>query len=202
MTDLPDAANLPEPIEWHPSPAEGVAMNVAGAVLGLAGVIGFGLLWAQAQRVESMTFTFGAAELVGLLVMIGVVALLLVAHEALHGVAMLPYGARPRFGAAMMAKVVPVVYCTAPGHIFTRGQFAVVALAPFLVLNVVLGAAIAWTPFGGWLVLPAAVHLSGCVGDLYLLLRAIRRPAGDGIEDLPTGQRYHPEHFVPATHTS
>lgn len=195
---MPDAANLPEPIEWHPSPAEGVAMNVAGAVLGLAGVIGFGLLWAQAQRVESMTFTFGVVELLDLLAMIGAVAALLVAHEAIHGLAMLPYGARPKFGAAMMAKVLPVFYCTAPGHIFTRGQFAVVALAPFVALNLALGAAIVSTPIGSWLVIPAAVHLSGCVGDLYLLVRALRRPAGDGIEDLPTGQRYHLGYFVRA----
>lgn len=196
MTNVPDTADKPEPIEWHPSPAEGVAMNVAGAVLGLAGVIGFGLLWAQTQRVESMTFTFSVVELLDLLAMIGAVAGLLVVHEAIHGLAMLPYGARPKFGAAMMAKLVPVFYCTAPGHIFTRGQFAVVALAPFAVLNLALGVAIASAPIGGWIVIPAAIHLSGCVGDLYLLVKALRRPSGDGIEDLPTGQRYHLRYFV------
>jgi hypothetical protein len=39
-------------------------------------------------------------------------------------------------------------------------------------------------------VLPSAVHLSGCAGDIAMVWVAARQPRGTTIEDLQTGVRF------------
>jgi hypothetical protein len=52
----------------------------------------------------------------------------------------------------------------------------------------VVGAVGRW---GGWLVLPAAFHLSGCIGDFAMVAMVARQPRNTTIEDLPNGVRFH-----------
>ena len=73
---------------------------------------------------------------------------------------------------------LPYVYTTAPGHLFTRTGYVVVALAPSVILIALTAALVGWTPSGGWMVVPAAFHLAGCVGDWWLVGLAGHQPAG------------------------
>lgn len=129
--------------------------------------------------------------LVGLLVTLLVSVVLAVLHEALHGVVMLAVGARPGFGMGTESGAA-FLYATAPGHRFTRGQYAVVALAPMVVLGGGLLVWMVWGSWAGWLVLPATLHLAGCAGDLIILREVLREPAGTLVEDRQTGAAFYP----------
>jgi hypothetical protein len=133
------------------------------------------------------TFQIG---LVDVLLVVGITMLLLIAHEAIHGVAMLAFGARPRFGAILVGGVMPALYATCDGHRFTRGQLLAVAAAPAVVVSV-LGFVACLGPWAGLLIVPLAVHLGGCVGDGFAGWRALREPPGTECEDLRDGIRFH-----------
>ena len=74
---------------------------------------------------------------VTILVVAVVTVVLVVAHEAIHALVMQAFGARPRFGAVLVAGIMPAVYATAPGHRFTRAQYATVAVAPAIAISVI-----------------------------------------------------------------
>jgi fatty acid desaturase len=176
--------------EWKPSRTEAVAMSVIGMVLTVVGGVGF--LWLRTQVSQTAGLTFGGLELiVGILGAVVLTLLLSVIHELVHGVAVKLLGGRPSYGAGMMHKLLPYFYCTAEGHRFTRGQFAVVALAPFVVVNLAMAAALA-SPWGWWFVVPAALHLGGCVGDLWMVAVVAKQPRGTLVEDQRDGVRFHP----------
>ena len=54
-------------------------------------------------------------------------------HEALHAAAILALGGTPRFG----LRLPLALYCTAPGQLFTRDGYLVVAGAPLAVISLV-----------------------------------------------------------------
>ena len=106
-------------------------------------------------------------------------------HELVHGAffkLFAPRGARVRFGYRS-----GMLYAGCPGARMGRGRFAVVLLAPFVLVTaacVFAGAALgaplmAWSL--GWL------HGSGCAGDLYLAWLVARRPEADLCEDTEGG---------------
>lgn len=117
--------------------------------------------------------------------------LTLVLHEAIHGLGMLLCGARPRFGAGMMHTGLPYLYTTTTGHLFTRGQFIAIAAAPNIVVNMVLLGALLFGPNPAWWVVALAVHLSGGVGDMWLVWSAAHEQRSTRIEDLRSGLRAH-----------
>lgn len=125
-----------------------------------------------------------------MLLVVALTALLVVAHEAIHGLVMLRSGARPRFGATLVGRVMPAVYATSEGHRFTRGQYLAVAAAPAVAVSV-LGFLACFGPWAGYLIVPLAVHLGGCVGDGFAGWRALREPPGTECEDLRDGIRFH-----------
>ena len=174
-TDVPTAA--PTTIEWKPSRRSAVAMNVAGLLVAVAGLLGYG--WVAVARYGSGSFAFGGWEaVVGMLGTLAAVVVLLVVHEALHGLAMLAYGARPSFGVGVGGQGwLPYAYATAAGHRFARPAYTIVALAPTVVVTAVTVAAVWLAPYGGWLLVPAALHLGGCLGDRWLFGGPARQPA-------------------------
>jgi len=128
--------------------------------------------------------------LVDLLLIIALTALLLVLHEAIHGSVMLAFGARPTFGAVLVANVMPALYATSVGHRFTRPQYFVVAAAPGVLISAV-GFGLCWEGLTAYLLAPLAIHLGGCVGDGAAVWRLMREPAGTLCEDLKDGIRFH-----------
>lgn len=176
--------------EWTPGRRELTLMQGLSVVAVVAGGLLYGAVWGLAHP-EGFLFT-APVVLLGLFgSMLGLVAVVVV-HEVVHGLAMLPHGARPRFGFTRLAGVVPAFYCTADGHRFTQPQFAWIALAPTLVVSALLGVVAAMPWIGPGVVAVAALHLSGCAGDWVMLAVAARQPRGTLVEDLATGMRFHP----------
>ncbi len=185
-------------IEWRPGRSSAVTWTALGAGLTVLGLGLFAIPSILRAGPASGTFQIG---LVDILLVVALTVLLVVAHEGIHGLAMLAFGARPRFGAIMVSGAVPAVYATSEGHHFTRGQFVVVAVAPAVAVSS-LGFVICLGPSAGYMIVPLAVHLGGCVGDAFAGWRALREPRGTECEDLRDGIRFHrslgdPGRFVP-----
>jgi energy-converting hydrogenase Eha subunit A len=175
--------------DWRPGQGTVLAWNVLAALLFLLGVVVFGLpVVARAGHgLSSGTVSISFASLLVLLVATGG---LLVLHEGIHALLMRLFGARPSFGATMVAGLLPALYTTAPGHVFGRGQYLCVAVAPGVVLST-LGFLACLSAPGGYLVVPLAIHLAGCVGDAAVTERVLRQPPGTNCEDLRDGIRFY-----------
>lgn len=178
------------PGEWIPSRQDTARWTLYSIILLVVGVVVFTGIWGWRWG-ESAVSLAGSRLLVGLVVTLVLVAGSLVLHEWVHGQAIRAFGGTPHYGATMVAKVMPAFYCTSPGHLFTRRQFVVVALAPFVVISLLSAAVILLWPWGGWLVIPTAFHLSGCVGDFAMVARVARLAPGTLVEDRITGLRFH-----------
>lgn len=133
------------------------------------------------------TFRIGLGDV---LLVVALTAVLVIAHEAIHGLVMLAFGARPRFGAILVGRVMPAVYATSDGHRFNRGQYLTVAVAPAITISV-LGFWACFGPWAGYLILPLALHLGGCVGDGFAFWRVLRERPGTEYQDLRDGIRFH-----------
>lgn len=178
------------PVDWQPSQRTLALWNALALALLAVGLILFGVVHAVANDGAEFSLT-GVGLILGLLLTVMLTFGLMVAHEGIHGLVMKRYGASPSYGAMMMGKLVPVFYCTAPGAMFTRVQFAAIALAPSVVITIASVVAIVFLPRGGWLVFPAAMHLAGCVGDFGMTAIVARQASGTFVEDLKTGMRFH-----------
>jgi hypothetical protein len=173
-------------VEWKPSMPVTVLWTIFGAALTILGFLIFLFVYAAFHSSEppnSVTLNL----LLLLLLVIGV----LVLHEALHGAAAMVYGAKPKFGAALLHRFVPVLYCTTPGHYFTRRQFAIFALMPLVVISTLGVILLAVTPWGLMLIAPLAVNFGGAVGDIWFIGLLLQQPPGTLVEDQRDGVRFH-----------
>jgi len=177
-------------VEWRPSRADALLLNVLAVPLLLIGVAGFLRLATLRLPTAGRASLELSSVLLFLLLTVLLTALLFVVHEAVHGLVMAAFGARPRFGALMIAGMAPALYTTAPGHRFSRAQYLAVGLTPAVAISAV-GALACLTATGLILVVPLSIHLSGCVGDFAATLRLSREPRGTLCEDLRDGIRFH-----------
>lgn len=169
---------------------------VAGrwAILSVAAFLGFfyGFAWIVAtfegRSLEPIYVAQSAMpsgpETVALLV--GVIALVAIPHELLHGVAMARYGGRTRYGVQLARFVFPYAYVETR-HRYRRNQMLVVACAPFVVLSAVgIGAALVLE--ASWPLVLAAVNGAGSVGDLWLACRLLQYPSTVRVGPAPAGE--------------
>jgi hypothetical protein len=155
-----------------------------GFALFLLGIWLFGAVYLLSHGLREFSVEIGIVELVLLLV---VTAGLLALHELVHALAMRRMGAAPSVGADILLKIAPVLYTTAPGHLFSRREYLVVALAPMVVVSGLGAVWVAMGPFGKELVQPLALHLGGCIGDLWVAGLILREPADTTFEDRRDG---------------
>lgn len=175
--------------EWEPSGRTITRMNLAGLALLVAGLIGYTGIWAVTSGASGATVTAW-----DLLIAVIATFALMVAHEGVHGAAIAMFGGKPVYGATMVGKALPAFYCTSHGTRFTRAKFIAIALAPAVVIGIGAAIAVATLPSGGWLVVPAAFHLGGCVGDFAMAYIVARLAPGSLVEDLKSGMRlYEPK---------
>lgn len=184
--------------DWHPGANAIAAMNLAGLLILLVAAFAYVVLWTGRSGDASVEIS-GRDALIGIVVAVVLTLVLMVLHELVHGLVIRMFGGQPAYGVTMMSRVTPAFYCTAPGARFTRWQFIGIAAAPFLVLGAATALVVAFVPMGGWLVLPAAVHAAGCIGDLVMIVIVLRQPAGTLVEDMKSGMRFHEPAGLPAS---
>jgi hypothetical protein len=157
-------------VEWRPTASDTVVWSVVGLVLIVLGLPLFALPSILRASSAGLSIRIGLGEILLVVVLTGV---LLVAHEGIHGLVMLLFGAQPRFGATLVG-----------------GSMLIVAAGPAVVISA-LGFWACFGPWIGYLVLPLAIHLGGCVGDAFAFLRVLREAPGTKCEDLRDGIRFY-----------
>ncbi|RKD97765.1 DUF3267 domain-containing protein [Halopiger aswanensis] len=120
-----------------------------------------------------------------LLVSLGLVALVIVLHEALHGLVMTRYGDSPGFGIGVSYFVLPYAYAETRGD-FTRNQLLAMLLAPFVSITTLGVAAMLGYPSSVWLI-PLATNAAGSIGDLWMAATLLQYPADVRVTELPDG---------------
>jgi hypothetical protein len=154
------------------------ALNVLGLViLAAAGVLFVAL--ARLLRPDAVTalfeqFSRGGGARQAALLLLGMLVVMLVIHEAIHGVFFWRFtGARPRFG------IGPgYAYAAAPGWYLPRNQYLVVGLAPLVRISLGGLALIAVMPasWSGPLLALIIGNASGAVGDMAVVAWLLTLP--------------------------
>lgn len=115
------------------------------------------------------------------------------AHELVHAFFFKQYappGTRVSFGSnAGMG----MLYASAEGVLYTRGQYLVIALAPSIVVSlliIALGMGLRW-PL--WTFIVATAHLVGCTGDWGYARAIVANPAIEWCEDTSYGVAFFGE---------
>lgn len=154
----------------------------------LLGFLFFGWLALMNRMPRTLSMQVGDVALL----LIGAVVTL-VLHEALHGLAMYAYGARPQFGILWQALML---YATAPGYAFRRNEYIVVILAPLVGISLAALIATAFvTPLAAVLLgVCATINGAGAVGDLWIMSITLRYPVTAYMMDERDGMRI----FLPA----
>lgn len=119
---------------------------------------------------------------------LALLALSIIVHEGLHGLAIRWAGHRPRYG-VLLSK--GAFYATADGAYFPRNVFIVIALAPIVGIT---AASMALMPFipdtaGYYLGLAAALNAANSIGDLWMTAVVLRHPPSALIQDEMDGIR-------------
>lgn len=157
--------------------------------LGLFLVCWVGLAWLL--RLLRPDFTAGASfefslsglggMLLPLLVLLGVIFVMVVLHEAIHGVCFWLFtGGRVKF-----AFKGAYAFAAAPDWYLYKWPYMVVSLAP-LVLITVLGLMALWWAPTSWiapLMLLIALNASGAVGDMYVFFLLTKMPEDALVQD-------------------
>ena len=108
-------------------------------------------------------------------------------HEGVHALAMLAVGHKPRFH--FETTPYPLLNLDRQEAPYGRGTFVLVELAPAVLLTATLIVGVAIGPGAGWLIVPAAFHVTACKMDIAYSLVVLRQPVGtlcriaeDGLE--------------------
>ena len=167
---------------WEPTAAGVRAWAAITTALAIPLLVAFAVIAAIAGggrtdlRVDGTNIWWLAALTIGTLVV----------HEVVHGVAVLAFGRRPRFGAGRMHGV-PYFYTTADAP-FARDQFIAIALLPLLAISLAgIALMFAAPAFAAWLIIPLAFNVIGSIGDANLVLVVIRYPRDVVVRDERTG---------------
>jgi hypothetical protein len=158
--------------------------RAADVVLGLAGLLTFpvaalllGWLYLSTHAGPSRVGFSGA---VGILLVVGILlascAVTALVHELIHALAMLAVGHTPRLHVASAPHLrLSLDRQQAP---YGRGAFVLVNLAPVVLVTAALIVGVALGPYAGWLIVPAAFHITASKMDIAYSLVALRQRAG------------------------
>jgi Putative zincin peptidase len=119
---------------------------------------------------------------------LGVVVLVFILHEWIHGLAIQYYGHKPRYG---IKPLKGALFATADGAYFWRNQYLIVMLAPLGVISL-LGVVLSiFVPAGMavWLLLAAAANAAGATGDIWMARKTLAFPQLNLFQDLEDGMR-------------
>ena len=172
--------------EWRPGRATTLVWTILGTAIAMFGFFVYGsIALGKPLPTNSWSISINFIELaleIALIFGLGAI------HEGVHGVVMIACGAKPEFGILRLEGMPAGFYATAPGHRFGRGAYLLICFAPLVVLAP-LGIPLCLLPFGAYLVVPLAVHLGGCIGDMTIALHVLRGPRDVVVEDMRDGMR-------------
>lgn len=165
-------------------------LSLSLASIGLFIVSWVGLLWMFqwlrpdfAARVAGFSFTITSVTGIfsPFLIILGVILVMLILHEAIHGIFFrVLTGGRVKF-----AFKGAYAYAAAPDWYLPKKPYMVISLAPLVFMTVGGVLALLWVPLN-WIIpiiLLVAMNASGAVGDLYVFLLLTRMEDDVFIQD-------------------
>lgn len=114
-------------------------------------------------------------------------------HELVHAFFFKQYappGTRVTFGSNLG---MGMLYANAEGVVYGRAQYLTIALAPSVVVTLLLMAVGLGLRWPLWTILVVVVHLSGCTGDWGYVRAIVRNPAIAFCEDTSYGVAFYAE---------
>ena len=158
--------------------------RAAEVMLGLTGLLAFpvtalilGWLYLSTHKSPGR---IGFSGEIGILLIVAILlaacAAAAIVHEAIHAVAMLLVGHRPRIH--FETTPYPMLSLDRTEAPYGRGRFVFVTLSPGVLLTAALVVGVATGPYAGWLIVPAAFHLTASKMDFAYSLVALRQPRG------------------------
>jgi len=170
---LPDNYQLSKNLNLIKEPKLLLTLSLYSIVLFIAAWIGLGWLlqWLRPGTDSSgVSISFsvtGIADIVTpFLVILGVTAVMIVVHEAIHGIFFRVYtGGKVKF-----AFKGAYAYAAVPGWYISKRPYMVVSLAPLVLMTVGGVLALLWVPVN-WVIpimLLVAMNAAGAVGDIYV----------------------------------
>lgn len=123
-------------------------------------------LWVDG-RVFFEQFTEGGIEFTiafsTILITLALLFAVFTIHEGIHGLffKLFSPGSKVKFG-----YMSGMLYATAPGEVYSRKQYAIIILMPFIVITAVLLLLMSAFPHVSYKYL-LAIHTGGCAGDFY-----------------------------------
>ncbi|WP_245608208.1 DUF3267 domain-containing protein [Salinicoccus luteus] len=117
------------------------------------------------------------------LLIMAILFAIITVHEGIHGLFFKlfhPKG-KVRFGYKS-----GMFYATAPGEVFTRRQFVIAVLMPFVVITSVMLLMMFTVPHGAYKYL-LALHTGACAGDFYYVYLIMKHRNMEYVEDTEVG---------------
>jgi hypothetical protein len=175
-----DEVELLDPKYLGPVAALSMVLFLVGGVF----FVGLDVVAYAAQTHSISGHVEGWGLFVWLMVNVVAYMVMIVVHEAIHGLAFAFWGGKPYFG----AKLPVAFFCGARNQVFRRNAYVVIGLAPLIVITVA-GVVFTWLAPGlaAYVLLGTVGNVSGAAGDVWVVLRLLRQPAHVLVEDTESG---------------
>ncbi|AFZ71924.1 DUF3267 domain-containing protein [Natronobacterium gregoryi] len=131
----------------------------------------------------------------------GLVALVVVVHESIHGAFIARYGGSPSFGVGRSSFVFPYAYAESTETSYTRTEMLVVLLAPVVGITTAGVFVLALYP-SPVLVVALAANTAGSIGDLWMAVALLHHPPDVRVAGLPDGTNRGFAIYRPATESA
>ncbi|MFC1910604.1 DUF3267 domain-containing protein [Chloroflexota bacterium] len=104
---------------WHLAAVKGrglVTMLVVGMCIFVVTLI----LGVVARGILQGPVDFNVSVFLAFPIFVGIIVVIMILHEGVHGLVFLVFGGKPRFGAKLIGGFFPVVYASAAGPFLSR----------------------------------------------------------------------------------
>ena len=106
-------------------------------------------------------------------------------HELIHGLFFKLFNPK---GKVKFGFKKGMAYATSPGSFYTKKQFYTIALAPFVIITLILILGLALGVIGSpFFMVIASLHGSACTGDFYMSIYLMRQNKDVYVEDTEAG---------------
>lgn len=158
-------------------------LSLIPVIIGTVVLIGWWLVTVPFRPVADISIPW-------LLGVIGVIVIVLPLHELIHGLVIIAFGYRARFG---MKLSKGVLYATAENALFPRDYYIAVALAPLVVITLLAMLLMAITPstLSYYIGIAAVLNAGGAIGDLWTMAALRHYPRSALVRDEADGFRVY-----------
>ena len=162
---------------WERSRAAEVMLGLAGLLTFPVAALLLGWLYLSMHASPGRVGFSGAVGiLLVVVILVAACAVTAFVHESIHALAMLAVGHKPRLH--VETTPYPTLSLDRQGAPYRRGTFVLVSLAPVVLVTAGLIVGVALGPYAGWLIVPAAFHITASKMDIAYSLVALRQPVG------------------------